>query len=798
VSRAGPASRVLLALLLPLLLLAAPASAQTKGFGASVDPLTTKVSGPTAPVPAGSDFEVTVKLEVGASWHLYAHDFTGTGTPVALSLDATPGLTLADVRYPPASVARHDPVLDEDLRLLEGTVDVVAVLHVAPDHGAGSSTAVLRLEYQACNDQRCLFAMERELPVSFEVSAAASAPAAAPKRSGPKDPLATKVIGPTAPVPAGGLCEVRLRLEIDAPWHLYAHDFAGTGTPIALTLDDTPGLALEDVRYPPPTVVKLEPITQEMLRLLEDSAEVVAVLRVAASHPPGPGKAVLRLAYQTCTDQMCLPPTDRELPVSFEVRAAAPGEALAAPTGATPGASATPPGPATSLQDDFTRALHDGAVGRFLWLCVALAFVSLLTPCVFPMIPITVSFFAKRAEQGGSGVSYALAYGGGIVGTYTGFGVGMALLLGASSLQSVATNPWINLAIGALFVFFGLSLMGLYDLRPPAFLARSAERSAASGNSYLSVLVMGFVFTVTAFTCTAPIVGTLLAALTTGGSLPLIVLGMLVYSLAFALPFVLLAMFPKALHALPGAGGWMITVKAVMGFIELVAALKFLSAADLVWDLQLLPRPSLLLLAVLLMSALALYLFGAFRLPHDVPTPRRAVSGRTLVALLALVSALYFASGLTGRALDTWTESFLPPPGYGAAAGGGAPELIAWGDDLEAAKVAAATQKRPVFIDFTGVTCQNCRKVEKTFFSDHRFAEALAQKAVPVRLYTDRLRPAEVKERDAANRALMEQLGSVTLPLYVLMSADGRMLRSMGYDPSFTVQDFIDFLEVPR
>jgi len=260
---------------------------------------------------------------------------------------------------------------------------------------------------------------------------------------------------------------------------------------------------------------------------------------------------------------------------------------------------------------------------------------------------------------------------------------------------------------------------------------------------------------------------------------------------------VLLAMFPKALARLPGAGGWMITVKAVMGFVELVAALKFLSAADRVWDMQLLPRPAMLLLATLLMAALALYLFGAFRLPHDVPTPRRAVSGRTFVALLALLSALYFAGGLTGRSLDTWTESFLPPNGYGGAAGGGARDIIAWSEDLAASKATAAAQGRPLFIDFTGVTCNNCQKVEKTIFADPRFADAIAARAVPVRLYTDRLRPAEVKDRDAANRALMEQLGSVTLPLYVLMSADGRMLRSMGYDPSFTVQDFIDFLEVP-
>ena len=430
------------------------------------------------------------------------------------------------------------------------------------------------------------------------------------------------------------------------------------------------------------------------------------------------------------------------------------------------------------------------------------------------MIPITVSFFSKQGSGpgagagagagsagsgGGRGVSYALAYGAGIVGTYTGFGLGMAALLGASSLQSFATNPWTNLAIGALFVFFGLSLMGFYDLKPPAFLARKAEAGMMPGSKrgYLPVLVMGFVFTITAFTCTAPIVGSLLAAVTTGGSPALIALGMLVYSVAFALPFVLLAMFPGALSALPGAGGWMITVKAVLGFLEIVAALKFFSAADLVWNFELLSRPVLLAAAVLLVGALALYLFGTFRLPHDVPTPRRALSGRTLAAAGSACLCLYLASGLTGRPLDSWTESFLPPHDYalpeGAVVAGAG---IDWSHDLEASRAAAAERQRLLFLDFTGVTCQNCRKVEKSIFPDPRFVQAMGR-VEPVKLYTDRL-AAPYREADADNRRLMEQLGSVTLPLYVLMAPDGSVLRTMGYSPDLSVDEFLAFLEDPR
>jgi len=615
-----------------------------------------------------------------------------------------------------------------------------------------------------------------------------------------EDPLSASAAGPAQAVPAGGLAEVTVTLRVERPWHLYAHDFDGTGVPVKLSLTQGEGLSLEQVDYPPASIVREEPLTGETLRLLEGTTRIVARLGVAAGRAPGPAAGTLRLDYQTCTDERCLLPTSQDFALAFEVRAAGPEDDL----GARP--SAQPTGPvaadgadaAGNLQRDFDRALAQGDVGQFLGLCVALAFLSLLTPCVFPMIPITVSFFAKRSGTGGGGARYALAYGAGIVLTYTGFGVGMAAALGASSLQSVATNPWVNLAIGALFVFFGLSLMGFYDLRPPAFLARRAEAGASvARGGYLPVLLMGFVFTVTAFTCTAPIVGTLLAALATGGSLPLIVLGMFTYSLAFALPFVLLALFPGMLAALPGAGGWMVTVKAVMGFLELVAALKFLSAADLVWNLELLPRPTLLLLATLLMAVLALYLLGVFRLPHDMGGPQRRISGRTLVALGALLAALYFSRGLTGRDLDSWTESFLPPANY-AGAGGAHAEKIAWRDGLGAAKVAAGAAGKPLFLDFTGVTCQNCRKVEKSIFEKDAFAAAIAVRAIPVRLYTDRQAPPEVKASDAANRRLMEQLGSVTLPLYILMDADGKVLRSMGYEPALTVQDFVDFLEVPR
>ena len=640
---------------------------------------------------------------------------------------------------------------------------------------------------------------------------------------GKGDPVHVQATGPAEPVPAGSTFAVTLQVTVDMGWHVYAHDGAGSGIPVAVTSEGGDGITWQSAEYPAASRTVFEPILDETYKVLEGSFAIRAFFRAEPSRAPGPAHATGRLDYQACTDRSCLNAAAQSFDVAITVAAAGPGAPATVPAasaGAGTGSSASPgaatntgsgtdtagtpspvtPAPATTLESDFARALAAGDVGGVIWLSVVLAFISLLTPCVFPMIPITVSFFTKRGtEEGrGQGTKYALAYGLGIVATYTGFGIGMALLLGASSLQSFAANPVTNVAIGALFVFFGLSLMGFYDLRPPAFLARRAESGVAAGaRGYVPVIAMGFVFTVTAFTCTAPIIGSLLAKITSSGSPGLIVIGMLSYSAAFALPFVLLAMFPGMVGRLPGAGGWMITLKAALGFIELIAALKFFSNADLAWDLQLLSRPVVLMLGALLSAALALYLFGTYRLPHDVPGRRRALSLRTLAALVTVLFCLYLASGVPGRELDAWTDAYLPRSDYaaGPAPGGRSAagiDGVNWVEDFESARARADSERRNLFIDFTGITCVNCRIVEKSVFGRPDFPP-LMERVVPTRLFTDR--KGSRAAGDTANQRLMESLGSVTLPLYVLMSPDGEVLKSMGYRPGLSVADFATFVE---
>ena len=609
------------------------------------------------------------------------------------------------------------------------------------------------------------------------------------------DPVHVTAEGPKEAVPAGGRFDVVLKVEVDAPYHIYAHDSpSGLPTKVEATpAEGDAGAGLRFVELVQPEASareKYDPVLEETLKTLEGAFEIRATFEVAAGAQPGAREVAATITYMACDARGCLFPVDRSFSVPVSVGAASPGGTAAAPPGAAPA------GESGSLEGRIGHALRQGDVGGLLWLSLVFGFVSLLTPCVFPMIPITVSFFSKRAsEAGGRSARFALAYGLGIMATYTGFGMAMAALLGASSLQSLATNPWANLVIAGLFVFFGLSLMGFYDLRPPAFLVRRAEGGGAPKPGYAPVVVMGFIFTITAFTCTAPIVGSLLAALASGGSPVLIALGMLVYSAAFALPFVLLAAFPGMVQALPGAGGWMVTLKAVLGFVELVAALKFFSNADLVWDLQLLTRPAMLAVTLLLVGALALYLFGAFRLPHDAGSRRKGFSVRLLVALAVLLAFLYLARGLSGRELDSWTEAYLPPHGYGEDRAGRAAEPIAWIDDYEAGLRQAAERGVPVFIDFTGITCVNCRIVEKTIFVDPRFIEA-SKKLVMIRAYTDR-RSAEFLEHDLANQKRMATFGSVTLPLYVLLGPDGTLRDTRSFQAGQTVDDFLRFLETP-
>ena len=517
----------------------------------------------------------------------------------------------------------------------------------------------------------------------------------------------------------------------------------------------------------------------------------------------GPQNLVVRVRYQACDAHSCQPPKTEEIPLAFSVSpeatraehlypitdVPAQGGAAVASSGGAPQAPAATvaagaPGAATgSYTQEVEKAKQQGLLS-FLLFAFGAGFLALLTPCVFPMIPITVSFFSKRSQDApGQGVKGALAYCAGIVGTFTGLGLLMTLLFGASGIQKLATNPYLNLALTLLFVLLGLNLMGAYEIPVPAGLVNRFQ-SGRNRGGFLGPMAMGLTFTLTSFTCTVAFVGTLLAAAAQGSWLYPII-GMLAFSTAFSLPFFLLALFPQYLARLPKSGNWLVTVKAFMGFLEFAAALKFLSNADLVWQLGLLTRPIFLAIWFGIFLLAGLYLQGWILLPHD--KAMKYGVGRRVVGGLAMAISLYCLAAMEGAPLKDFA-AFLPPnpyPGKEVASNGGAND--AWISDYNKALALAKAQNKPVFVNFTGVTCTNCRWMEQNMFPRDEVKSALAS-YVKAEIYTDR-------KGDEPNRDLQLKLsGVVTLPVYVIVSPDGKPLSNFQGSTS-DANAFVAFLK---
>lgn len=393
--------------------------------------------------------------------------------------------------------------------------------------------------------------------------------------------------------------------------------------------------------------------------------------------------------------------------------------------------------------------------------------LALLTPCVFPMVPITVSFFAKKGEGGKSNVGGALAYCLGIMGTFTGLGLLMTAIFGATGIQQLANNPYVNLGLAILFIVLALNLFGVFEIRMPTSLtSKAASGSKAAG--FVGPILMGFTFTLTTFTCTVPLVGTLLVTATTGSWLyPAI--GMLAFSLAFALPFFMLALFPQWLSKMPKSGAWMASVKVFLGFIEILAAVKFLSNVDLFYDWGFLTREVFLAVWAAIMAIAALWLFGWLKLPNE--SPYKVGWFRRFIGVASAACAIWFFGGVSGNSLGE-LNGFLPPDPYPGRKS--TKEFaVPWLHNYEEALATAKAQGKPVFINFTGANCTNCRWMEANMFPDPDVHKVLAEQFVNVELWTDRLNP-----EDKANQKIqLELTNQVTLPVYAVVSPEGKILK---------------------
>ena len=458
----------------------------------------------------------------------------------------------------------------------------------------------------------------------------------------------------------------------------------------------------------------------------------------------------------------------------------------------------------------------DSSLYMIFFIAFLSGFAALLTPCVFPMIPMTVSFFTKQSKTKAKGIKNAIIYGISIILIYVFLGTVITLIFGADALNALSTNVWFNVIFFVLLVVFSLSFLGAFEIMLPNSWANKVDRQADKGG-ILGIVFMALALAIVSFSCTGPIIGTLLVeAASKGGIAPIV--GMLGFSFALALPFMLFAMFPGWLNTLPKSGGWLNTVKVFLGFIELALAFKFLSNADLVLQLHWFEREIFLAIWIAIFGTLAFYLFGKITLPHDSPSSSISV-GRLSVGLLILVFTIYLIPGLWGAPLKL-ISGFPPPMTYSESPYGlggsnrestsaialpdgahkGPHDIMAF-TDYEKGLAYAKSVNKPILLDFTGFACVNCRKMEDYVWSDPRILSILNNEVVLISLYVDDKRELPIEEQYVSKETgkKIKSIGNKwsdfqitrykanAQPYYIILDTKEKSLNQpVGYMPDIT------------
>jgi thiol:disulfide interchange protein DsbD len=608
-----------------------------------------------------------------------------------------------------------------------------------------------------------------------------------------------------APGASGALT---LEATIDDGWKMYAVDSPPPSRGVSVSIESWPeGLAKGGPVEQSDPQRGYDPNFDKEVSYFEGSATVR--VPVSAEEGASPGERTVKgsVTFMVCTKEMCLPPT----PTSFSTTVAvgATGNSESSTTTAVPssssensgssgkeaGSSSESESAAIGASSGLPSSRADGLLG-FLLLAIGAGAAALLTPCVFPMIPLTVSYFTKHTDDRSESMKMAGLYGLAIILVFTGLGVAMSILVGAAGAQSIAANPWVNLFIGSVFILFALSLLGLFELRLPSGLINYFNQQSNDQSGYLGVLFMALTLTLVSFSCTAPFVGALLAA-AAGGTWFYPVAGMAAFSATFALPFVGFALFPKGLDSLPDSGSWMNAVKVTLGFVELAAALKFLSNADLVWGTNLLSRPLAIAITVVLFALAGFYLLGKLRMKHEPPVEGIG-SLRLLTATAFLGTALYMLPGLFGARLGA-LDAYLPPrqaddlslvaqSGPAEKASESESEFAWHTDDIDAAFAQAKQVNKPVFIDFTGYTCTNCRDMEANVFPQPPVAEQFKSDFVLLRLYTDGQQGPKFQQYQ------LKLTGTTALPTYAIVAPSDRSVITHTSGTA-SVEAFASFLK---
>ncbi len=562
-----------------------------------------------------------------------------------------------------------------------------------------------------------------------------------------------------------------LTATIEAGWHLYATQLPEGGPrPTAFTLTGAEART--------PIVANKETITAYdenfMMDLSYYDGTVTFSQEVLLRNNPS-----IEVSYMMCNDLNCLPPTTWS-------------SAIAAPEGNVPTAITSL---ATSMSDIAATSDSNNTPLRGLGALFLMGFLggllAIFTPCVWPIIPMTVSFFLKRNENGG--IRDAILYGLAIILIYVGLGLLITLIFGASALNSLATNAVVNLIFFAILVIFAISFFGAFEITLPSSWSTALDSKASKTTGFLSILMMAFTLVIVSFSCTGPIIGTLLVE-AAGKSILAPAIGMLGFAVALALPFTLFALFPKVLKKLPRSGSWMNTFKVTLAFLELALAMKFFSVADLAYGWHLMDREVFLSLWIVIFALLGVYLLGGIRFPHDSKQDNISVT-RFMLAVVSLAFAVYMIPGLWGAPLKA-ISAFAPPMStqdFVITAGETEQHTF---DSLEEVYAKAKAENKQILLDFSGYGCVNCRKMEAKVLSDERVQARLKDFVVVTLIVDDRTaltEPITVEENgktitlktvgDKWSHLQRSRFKANAQPYYIQLNSDGETIStSYAYD----------------
>ena len=604
--------------------------------------------------------------------------------------------------------------------------------------------------------------------------------------------------------------------DIDAGWHVYSTDL-GDGGPISATFntDKMEGLELDGKLMPQGKEVEnFDKLFEMKVRYFENKATFVQKLKITGETYYIEGY----LEYGACNDENCLPPTE----VSFKYSGKGTTGATTnkgTPVEETSADVATETSIAKVGTSDYWKPVIDqlNAFGEETaqttnqsWTYIFFAgfiggLLALFTPCVWPIIPMTVSFFLKRSKDKKKGIRDAWTYGASIVVIYVTLGLAITLIFGASALNALSTNAVFNILFFLMLVVFAASFFGAFEITLPSKWSNAVDSKAEQTSGLLSIFLMAFTLSLVSFSCTGPIIGFLLVEVSTTGSVVAPAIGMLGFALALALPFTLFAMFPSWLKQMPKSGGWMNVIKVTLGFLELAFALKFLSVADLAYGWRILDRETFLALWIVIFGLLGFYLLGKIKFPHDDDDTTVSVP-RFFMALCSLAFAVYMVPGLWGAPLKA-VSAFAPPMNtqdFNLYKN----EVHAQFDDYDAGMEYAKRTGKPVMLDFTGYGCVNCRKMELAVWTDPKVSQIMTDDYVLITLYVDNKTPLpeHIKVTENGKERTLRTLGDKwsylqrvkfganAQPFYVLIDNEGNPLnKSYSYDED--VDKYVDFLQ---